>query len=99
MKKILFFLLALTTANCFAQKDPEAKTLLDKAAKQASGYKSITAEFDCIYENQAEEKTETYSGTLLLKGNRFRIDVDKTVTFCDGKTRWAYLTESNEVYV
>ena len=99
MKRIALLILALSAATCFAQKDPEAKTLLDKAAKQAAGYKSITADFDCVYENLAEEKSETYSGTLLLKGNRFRIDVDKTITFCDGKNRWAYLTESNEVTI
>ncbi len=99
MKRIVLLILALSAATCFAQKDPEAKTLLDKAAKQAAGYKSITADFDCVYENLAEEKSETYSGTLLLKGNRFRIDVDKTITFSDGKNRWAYLTESNEVTI
>lgn len=99
MKRIALLILALSAATCFAQKDPEAKTLLDKAAKQAAGYKSITADFDCVYENLAEEKSETYSGTLLLKGSRFRIDVDKTITFCDGKNRWAYLTESNEVTI
>ena len=99
MKRISLAILLLATINCFAQKAPEAKTLLDKAAKQASGYKSITAEFDCVYENLAEEVSENYNGTLLLKGNRFRIDVDKTITFSDGKTRWAYLTESNEVTI
>ena len=99
MKRLSWAILLLATLSCFAQKDPEAKILLDKAAKQAAGYKSVTAEFDCVYENLAEEKSETYNGTLLLKGNRFRIDVDKTITFCDGKTRWAYLTESNEVTI
>lgn len=99
MKKIALTILAFGVSVCFAQKDPEAKNILDKAAKQAASYKSISAEFDCVYENLAEEKTENYSGTLLLKGNRFRIDVDKTTTFCDGKTRWAYLTESNEVTI
>lgn len=99
MKKIALMIFALSAATCFAQKDPEAKAILDKAAKQAAGYKSITAEFDCVYENLAEEKSENYNGTLLLKGNRFRIDVDKTITFCDGKTRWAYITESNEVTI
>lgn len=99
MKIIALMILALSAATCFAQKDPEAKAILDKAAKQAAGYKSITAEFDCVYENLAEEKSENYNGTLLLKGNHFRIDVDKTITFCDGKTRWAYITESNEVTI
>lgn len=99
MKRLSLAILLLATLNGFAQKDPEAKTLLDKAAKQASGYKSITADFDCVYENLAEEKSENYNGTLLLKGNRFRIDVDQTITYCDGKTRWAYLTESNEVTI
>ena len=55
MKKFALMILALSAATCFAQKDPEAKAILDKAAKQAASYKSITAEFDCVYENLAEE--------------------------------------------
>ena len=80
MKKLALMILALGVTTCFAQKDPEAKTLLDKAAKQAAGYKTISAEFDCVYENLAEEKSENYNGTLQLKGNRFRIDIDKTIS-------------------
>jgi len=99
MKKITLFILALTTANCFAQKDPEAKEFLDKAAEQAFAYKTISANFDYLFENLAEEKRENYSGTLLIKGKKFRMDVDRTITFSNGKQRWVYLIDNNEVTI
>lgn len=99
MKKIALLILAFATTACFAQKDPEAKTLLDKTALKASQYKNICADFDYLYENLADGKNETYSGHLIIKGKKFRMDVDNTTTFCDGQNRWVYLAESNEVTI
>lgn len=99
MKKALLSLIVCLSISCFAQKDPEAKDLLDKAAQKVSTYKNISTSFDYTFENLADGKSESYSGKLLIKGKKFRMDVDNTVTFSDGKTRWVYLTESNEVTI
>lgn len=99
MKRLSLAILLFATINSFAQKDPEAKALLDKAAEQVSTYKSISTDFDYLFENLAEEKSESYSGKLLIKGKKFRMDVDKTITFCNGNERWVYLTENNEVTI
>lgn len=99
MKRLSLVILLFATINCFAQKDPEAKALLDKAAEQVLSYKSISTDFDYLFENLAEEKSESYSGQLLIKGKKFRMDVDKTITFCDGKQRWVYLVDNNEVTI
>lgn len=99
MKKIALLILALASTTCFAQKDPEAKTVLDKAAQKVSTYKNISTDFEYLFENLAEGKNESYNGHLTIKGNKFRMDVDKTTTFCDGKNRWVYLNESNEVTI
>ncbi len=99
MKKTALLLLAFAATACFAQKDPEAKTLLDKAAQKVSTYKNISTSFDYTFENLADEKNETYSGHLIIKGKKFRMDVDNTTTFSDGQTRWVYLDESNEVTI
>lgn len=99
MKRILLLTLSILTINCFAQKDPEAKAYLDKAAKQVASYKNICADFEYLFENLAEEKSEQYNGKLIIKGKKFKMDVDKTITYSDGKCRWVYLTESNEVTI
>jgi outer membrane lipoprotein-sorting protein len=100
MKKInvLLILLSLVFSG-FAQKEPEAKELFDQVSKKALAYKNIHAKFEYLYENKAENKSETYNGELYIKGKKFKIDVDKTITFCDGKNRWVYLTESNEATI
>lgn len=99
MKKITLVILLFVGINCFAQKDPEAKELLDKVAEQIFSYKNITTDFDYLFENLAEEKSESYSGKLVIKGKKFRMDVDKTITFSNGKQRWVYLIDNNEVTI
>ncbi len=100
MKNILLvFLFSVFAVFGFSQKDPATKQLLKAAADKALGYKTIQTEFEFIVNNAQFETKESYTGKLWVKGSRFKMDVDQTITFCDGKNKWVYLTESNEVNV
>ena len=99
MKKILILPFILLVCVCYAQKEPEAKELFDQVSKKVMAYKNMHAKFEYLFENTAENKTENYYGELYIKDRMFKIDVDQTITFCDGKSRWVYLTESNEVTI
>lgn len=85
------FLLSLMAGLCtgvFAQKDKQAREVLDKttsALKQAGG---IQATFE-----------GSSRGTLLLKGDQFYLQTDDVQSWFDGKTQWSYLKSSEEVNV
>lgn len=85
------YLLALAlffSTSLLAQKDKQAREILDKttsALQQAGG---IRATFK-----------GTGSGTLLLKGNRFYLNSDGIQSWFDGTTQWSYLKNSEEVNV
>jgi outer membrane lipoprotein-sorting protein len=98
----------LPTAYCFAQQpkevvDAKAKGILDEVAAKTKTYTSIKAEFVNVAEKQVtntESKvTETQSGTLQLKGEKFKLEIKGQVIFCDSKTQWTYIKESNEVQI
>ncbi len=94
-------LIVLLTSSLFmyAQKDAETGVLLKAAADKALEYKTIHTKFEFVVENSQEEKEETYKGELWIKGDKFKMVVDETITFCDGKNRWVYLPEANEVNI
>ncbi len=87
------------SANIFGQKNPETLKLLKSAADKAIAYKTIHTKFNFLVENTQEETKETYDGEFWVKGKKFKMIVDKTVTFSDGKTRWVYLPDQEEVTV
>lgn len=95
---LLIALLALVTV-VKAQKDAEAQNLLKSAADKALAYKTIYTQFEFIVESAQEDTKETYKGELWIKGNKFKMDVDNTITLCDGNSRWVYLPEAEEVNV
>ncbi len=99
MKKLLLIISALVASTFANAQVDEGRQLLDKVAQKANSYKNICADFVYDYENLAEEKTESQQGTLLIKGKKFHIDFEGTSIFSDGKSRWVYLKESNEVTI
>ncbi|MFA6403183.1 MAG: outer membrane lipoprotein carrier protein LolA [Salinivirgaceae bacterium] len=92
----LSFLICFTT---YAQKEADAELLLKAVADKALAYKTIQTDFEYVIENVQTKTEEKYVGSLLLKGDKFRMSANEMVTYSDGKTRWVYLEESNEVNI
>lgn len=89
MRRIYLLALAICLSiSVFAQKDKQAREVLDKTAntlKQAGG---IHATF-----------SGTGNGTLLLKGEQFYLNSGGVQSWFDGRTQWSYLDSSEEVNI
>ena len=103
---IAFFL--LPSAFCLAQQpkeavDAKAKAILDEISAKTKAYSTIKAEFSTIVEKQvsnSESKvTENQTGSLQLKGEKYKLEFKGQTIFCDNKTQWTYIKESNEVQI
>ncbi len=83
--------------------DAKAKGILDDVAAKTKTYTSIKAEFESTTEKQVSntesKQTDKQSGTLQLKGDKFKLEVKGQTIYCDGKTQWTYIKESNEVQI
>lgn len=107
--KIIFAGIFIPIATLvFAQQpkevvDAKAKSILDEVAAKTKSYTSIKAEFGSVTEKQvtnAESKmTESQTGMLSLKGDKYKLEVKGQTILCDGKTQWTYIKESNEVQI
>jgi outer membrane lipoprotein-sorting protein len=97
MKKLVGVLLLVVGYSAFAQVNPE------KAIKQFSNkmqaVKSISATFSFTLENLQEHITDTYQGKILAKDKMFYLDLMGMEVFSDGKTKWQYIKDANEVTI
>lgn len=99
MKKILLVLFAISISVISnAQGDAKAKAILDKVSAKVKSLKSLKANFS-ITITGAKTKAQTKSGTVNMKGNKYYITLSGQEIYCDTKTIWTYMKESNEVQI
>lgn len=99
MKKALIVLLTISFMGAQAQYDKKAKDILDKVSAKNKTYTSERVDFLYIHENVNEKTKNVKNGTLVLKGNKYKLDLMGNTIYCDAKTIWSYVKESNEVNI
>src|SRR5687767_12434289 len=105
MKHIFYSgLIACFTLTAFAQMpkeqvDSKAKAILDELSKKTKGYSTIKAEFNIEVTGADKKEKENSSGSLQLKGTKYKLDLKGQNIYCDGKSQWTYIKESNEVQI
>lgn len=100
MKKYIFSILIalLTTLPVLAQKQAQAKLVLDKTAAAFEKAGGVKADFSVQAFNKGYS-VGTATGTIELKGEKFFLKTAETVSWFDGKTQWSYLTQNDEVNI
>ena len=109
MKKLIIYAaLLLSSVNVFAQKDGEAKKILDAVATKYRSFTTIKTDFVFTVDNQQAGIRQSQNGTLITqpKANRFKITLYKPGSsdlqqeiISNGKTQWTYLKAEKEVTV
>ena len=100
MKKILLLLCtAVLVSVSHAQYDKKAKEILDKVSAKNKAFTTEKVDFLYIQENVNDKTKNAKGGSLWLKGNKYKLDLMGNTIFCDSKTIWSYIKESNEVNV
>ncbi len=97
MKQLLllpFLFLAMATS---AQDDARARAIVDALMDKAKAWKSFEAEFTSRLESSRDKLDVSQSGTMQVKGKRFRLVLDKTTVINDGTTLHTYDAGTNEV--
>lgn len=102
MKKLI--LLSLVFAQLvgnegLAQTDAKAKAILDEVSKKTKSYTSIAADFSYKIDNKTEKTSDTQEGKLLVKGDKYKLDIANQTVISDNKTVWTVLKESKEIQV
>ena len=98
-KTILLSLLVLLNLISFAQKDVEAEKILVKVSETYKSYNSFRIKFNLTIENVEEQINETSVGVADINGVKYKVDIMGAETYFDGKTRYTFLKDSEEVNI
>ena len=100
MKKIyLRLIFIIVTFSSSAQYDPEAELILEKMSLK---YKSKTAFMSTFEQNLINEMSvvnESISGTVYVKGDKYKLEIAGQIIFNDGQDIWSYSKDIMEVTV
>jgi len=76
-----------------------AQKLLQSLAEKHNGYGNLTADFTFHYKNLQTENENQWNGSILMKGEKYKLKLDHSTIFYNGQTLWNYLHEANEVNI
>jgi len=99
MKNLIILFLSMAAVTAYSQKDLKAVELLDQVSAKTKAYASIKADFSYKMENAKARINEEKLGTLLLNGDKYKMQASGQTVICDGKTMWTFMPETNEVQI
>ena len=97
---MMFLLFTLgTSLSLVAQDDAVAGKWLDEASAKMSGYSDMAVDFDYVLDNQAEDVSQELSGDLLLKGDKYVVNLFGSFQITDGTGTYTIIPENEEVNI
>jgi len=100
LKKLGGLVIAIViTVAANAQYDTKAKVILQKVSTKYSSMKSYKVDFVNKLHSPLADINEETKGSIVIAGDKFRLDLGEQIVMVDGKTMWTYLKEDNEVNI
>lgn len=102
MKKIYLFLVLLACAFIsMAQNntDAAAKVILDGVSAKFKTFTTVQATFSYKVENGSGKVLSSKTGSIKMKGTKYRVSFSGQEMFCNGTTVWNYDKAANEVTI
>jgi outer membrane lipoprotein-sorting protein len=99
LRSLAILALLITGVSLWAQNDPEAEKWLNEASSTMSGYSNIYVDFDYVLENRAEDVSQELSGTLLLQGDKYVVNLFGSTQIFDGSKTYTIIPENEEVNI
>ena len=93
----LSFLSVLAMAQ--TKSDPAAKAILDAVSAKFKTFTTVEASFSYKVENAAGKALSTKTGSIKMKGTKYRVSFSGQEIFCNGVTVWNYDKGANEVSI
>ena len=83
----------------WAQNDPGAKELLDKASSTMGSYSNLSMDFDYVLDNKKEDVKQEMSGDVVLEGDKYVVNLFGTQQIFDGNKTYTIIPENEEVNI
>ncbi len=101
MKQLLSLIVLLILAfyKLPAQDDQQALKILDRFAEASRNSPSVSMKFRIITSDLAEGTKDTMNGSVIMRGDKFCLNLNDNITWYNGETAWNYLPAEKEVTI
>ena len=100
MKKIyLRLIFVIVTFSSSAQFDPEAELILEKMSTKYKSKPAFMSTFEQNLINEMSVVNESISGTVYVKGDKYKLEIAGQIIFNDGQDLWSFSKDIMEVTV
>ncbi|MDZ7739383.1 MAG: outer membrane lipoprotein carrier protein LolA [Bacteroidales bacterium] len=82
-----------------AQKDPEARIILDAFSEPALSAPAVSMKFNLRVEDRVEQKTQESEGEVIIHNDMYRLELPDNIIWFDGNATWTLAPEVKEVTV
>ncbi len=100
MKNLFSIFLITFSLLAFGQtRDKKATEILDAVVEKTNSYDNFKVKFIYKMENEEAGIDESKEGTIVVEGDKYRLNIARQVVMCDGETVWTLLLDDSEVMV
>ncbi len=100
MKRITFLIMFCMVAGAaMAQYDQKALDILDAMSAKYKKIPSYSAKFSSSLINETDGINEEFTGKIVVKGEKYMLEMEEQVVINNGTTVWTYLPDANEVNI
>jgi outer membrane lipoprotein carrier protein len=99
LSSILIVAFILAGNASFSQAKKTSEEILKQVSEKTKSFTSIKFSFNYNMDNASAKVHETEAGVLLVKGDKYRLDIAGQRVISDSKTSWTYVAEANEVQI
>ena len=104
MKKIVLILLLTCIVYPFTKSyaqvvDKKAIAIVDQLAAKMKSYPTLKIDFTYTLENKQKKINQSKKGSIVIKSDKYSLNVAGQKIISDGKTTWTYIPDANEVQI
>lgn len=91
---LIAFFLIFFSGFAFSQKEADAKKILDGVSTKYKSLKGLQASFEFTYSDVSDSRSQSQSGEISIKGDKYHLKLPEQEIFNNGKTVWTYIESS-----
>ena len=99
MKKFSIILLSMIISLGVIGQNKKADEIINKVSKKANSFESFKVNFTFEIDGPDMDGKESDEGILIVKGDKYILDIAGQKVICDGETIWTYLQDAAEVQI
>lgn len=100
MKKVIFLItFCVFGFASMAQYDQKALDILDAMSAKYKKIPSYSAQFSSSLINETDGINEEFKGKIVVKGEKYLLEMEEQIVINNGVTVWTYLPDANEVNI